>query len=96
MCVGTDHGNVTGAARGVRSGLGFLSLNRMLGAAVAGRNRHWFTVGRTQGLEFVHKLLLHLVLAAVRAVELVSLKVWYERPIHANPRLLPTPARHAV
>lgn len=96
MCVGTYYSNVTGAARGVRSGLGFLSLNRMLGAAVAGRNRHRLTVGRTQGLEFVHKLLLHLVLAAVRAVELVSLKVWYERPIHANPRLLPTPARHAV
>jgi hypothetical protein len=32
----------------------------------------------------------------VRAIELVSLEVWYERPIHANPRLVSTPARHAV
>ena len=96
MCVGTDHGNVTGAARGVRSGLGFLGLYRVLRAAVAGCNGHRLTVDVSQGLEFVHKLLLHLVLAAVRAVELVSLEVRNECPVHANPRLVSTPAKHAV
>lgn len=57
----------------------------MFGTAVAGSNLHRLAVEVTQGLEFVHKLLPHLVLAAVRAVKLFGLKVRYERPVHDQP-----------